>query len=166
MSRGKELVEGLRESFGTTPTADDAHVDIVAPSDPERSAQALSIPPMKERREAVAARVRRREREEDMCPDTTLGGRDADVTTDGERSSGELHEEPRIGMYESIPAPSKADRPEYFVQARLRDPAREDEVDVLRLKNAAAVEARARATADDGLDSTRSQGARHDRGDL
>lgn len=162
----KELFEGLHEPLRPTPAADDSHVDIVPPGDPEGGAQALSIPPVKKRREAVAARVGRREREERMRPDAELDGRDANVAADGERPAGELHEKARLRMHESIAVPSKANLPERFVQTGLRDRAREDQVDVVRLVEAAAVEARACAAADDGPDSFRTKGARHDRGDL
>ena len=106
---GKELFEGLCESFGPAPAPDDSHVDFVAPSDPEGGAQALPIPPMKKRGEAGAARVGRREREEGVHPDAELGGRNAYVAADGERPTWELHEETRIGMLEAVAVPSKTD---------------------------------------------------------
>jgi len=109
---------------------------------------------MKKRGEAVAAGVGRREREKCMRPDMDFDGRDPNVAAARERPSGELHEKPRLGMHESIAVPSKADPPERLVQTGLRDRAREDQIDVLRLVKAAAVEARACSPAYDGPDAS------------
>ncbi len=54
-----------------------------------------------------------------MRPDAELDGGDANVAANGERTSGKLDEEPRIGMHESIAVPSKAHLSEYFVQTGL-----------------------------------------------